>query len=129
MPTIWDYCKTCGKKLSDAESNTEKFRDCKKCRTINLIVLSFVALSVILILFLGAYHCTRNWLGLIGFIFDIIGAYLLATGYLETMVQAASGFGGGGDIIRNLKGRHSFKIWSGLIFLILGFLFQAIKAL
>jgi hypothetical protein len=60
---------------------------------------------------------------------DIIGAYLLATGYVEVMVKAASGWGGGGDIIDKFKRRHSKRMWIGLLFLIFGFSLQALNSL
>ena len=123
MPKIWDYCKTCGKPL------LRQFHDCKSCRIINLAISSFTVFSAILVVFLGIYYCTRHWLGLIGLILDIFGAYWLATGYLEAMVQAASGGGGGGEVIMGLKKKHAPKIWGGLIFLIFGFLLQAINSL
>jgi hypothetical protein len=85
--------------------------------------------AIIFILILGVYKCSKHWLGLIGLCFDILGAYLLATGYLEVMVQAASGWGGGGDIIKNLKKIHSIKIQIGLFCLIIGFIFQALNTL
>lgn len=153
MPKIWDYCKTCGKPLFDcnycekcgrmlpvSESNEEdkcdkcgqmllrEFRDCKRCHDINILFKFLLLIIIGLIIFLGFCDRTKNWFGLIGLMLDILGAYLVTTGFLESMVQAASGFSGG-DVVRDLKKKHSLQMWSGLLCLILGFLLQAINLL
>jgi hypothetical protein len=61
-----------------------------------------------------------------GLVFDIVGAKFLATGYLELMIQANSGFGGGGSSIDKYMPKHFRNRVFGLLFLILGFTSQGL---
>lgn len=123
---IWDFCKSCGKELPESNEIEEKFRDCKSCQAINFLIKVSILIIVILIIYLGFFYKTNNWLSLIGLCFDILGAYLLATGYVEVMVQAASGWDSFETILK-FKKRHSYRIWAGLGLLTIGFFLQAIN--
>ena len=130
MPKVWDNCFSCGTELIESEKEHD-WRECKRCKKLNLSIklLALLGLGFVWFLFIynskwGNYH---SCFSVIGLSCDILGAWLLATGYVEIMVRAVGGWGGGTDTLDKFSPKHFWKRTIGLIFLVLGFLLQSLS--
>lgn len=65
----------------------------------------------------------------IGLTLGMIGAWLLASGYLEIFARAASGLGGGASTFKEKGSSHFNKRLLGLILLVVGFFSQGVGIL
>ena len=124
--SIYHYCSSCKRRLKKPEEQCKTFSKCKMCSFIDWLLFASVLLGILLVTVM--YFTTNGGLRLgtyLGLCFDIVGAYLLATGYFDSMVQATSGWGGGFDDLQKLAPKQSCKTKTGIFLLIIGFVFQA----
>lgn len=130
MKKVWDTCICCFRDLEPASN--EEWRRCTRCNCLEYIMKFFIFGSIAT-LWILAYKNNKFTsiilLNMTGLSFGMIGAWLLASGYLEIFSRAASGMGGGSKTFKRYGNRHYFKRLFGLFCLGFGFLVQAISLL
>jgi hypothetical protein len=128
LPLVTDDCFTCGKPLPQKERSD--FEQCRNCRALWWFLITLASVAFIslwgLTWYLGALiKCSALVLN-IGLTLDIAGAWLLANGYLETMIRASAGYSATARINKQAGPNFKCRI-AGLSLLIFGFVFQGIS--
>lgn len=130
---VWDSCFSCSRSL-DISTKQNDWRECARCACFLRVMMVLFGLSIVILwIFLwlqGEYKSPSKIISVSGLSLDILGAWLLATGYVEILVQMASGWGGGEAKAKRLFSEKNFKKrMGGLVCLAVGFLCQGIGAI
>lgn len=125
-------CPICNTSIKDdnglsANQPLELYRRCKFCKRIKFILFLFTLISSIVIIL--AFFCSDfkipKALSSLGLVFNMWGAFLVATGYLEEIYIASALVGG--EIKLDLAQKNiPIGRW-GVFLLILGFLLMGIS--
>lgn len=127
MAKVWDHCTSCDKPLEPSEK--ENWRQCTRCRLTSISIncfLAFFTLAIWIFFIRSGKINGKSISSVLGLTFDIVGTWFLATGYIDIMMRAASGWDSGSIIGKYLK-RNFLKLNLGLLFMGIGFSLQALS--
>lgn len=124
-------CPACGllvPDLTDEEKDkpVAVYEKCPRCRKWNWLLRCLVLVAVMIALVIGIWFRFgwMKWIGLVGLISTILGAFFLGTGYQRILVSI--GTWGSYKQVEKYLPSLTQKIRMGIILLVLGFLMQAI---
>lgn len=126
---VWDKCFSCYKAIEISQKEWD-YRQCRKCKTISFLVQSF---SVLCIVSLVAFHLWFKGLSsskyniyTLGYVFDLIGGWFLASGFADLFAMAAGSWGGGGGTFKKFGWINFKRRNAGLVCLSMGFILQGV---